>query len=149
MHATTSLIRAAGLFDERTPQRAHFERMLAYVVCATVLVLPLAMAPLNVFFAHVVYRVGESAPGYPVHVDNGIYAVLDATGWPFAMYWMLSLPLWLAMLVWAVMMTMSARDIRPSRGPRWLLSQDVVLYAPFVLNVLALLLFIRLAVIPD
>ena len=148
MHAT-AMTRPFRLYDDRTPRRAHFERMLAYVVCASALVLPLFMAPVNAFFAHVVYRVGSSAPGYPVHVENGVYPILDATAWPFVVYWMLSLPFWLALFCWAVFMMVSARDVGRSRGWRWRCGQWMVLFAPFGLNAIAFMMMWRWGVAPD
>lgn len=149
MHAANRIARTCRLYDERTPERAHFERMLTYVICASVLVLPLAMAPINAFFAHVVYRVSETAPGYPIHVDDSVYPVLDVTSWPFLIYWLFSIPLWVALLAWAVFMTASARDGASSRGWRWLVIQCLLLYIPFVLFGVALVVMREWGVVPD
>lgn len=149
MHAANPIAIDLTSHNERTFRRVHLDRMLAYMLCAVVLVLPLAMAPVNVFYAHVVYRVSETAPGYPIHVDDSVYPVLDATSWPFFIYWLFSIPLWLTLLVWAVFMTVFALNVARSRGLLWLIGRCLLLYMPFVLHGIALVVMREWGVVPD
>ena len=140
---------ADSAHKDRTPEQVHFERCLAYVVASLVLVAPLVMVPLNLFFAYKVYAVHLTDPAYPNWIQNDVYPMLDSTAMPTIAYGVYSAPFWLGLLLWAIVMTRSTYELRCSKSEAWFVGQWLVLYAPFALHGLAVVAMLMWGVFPD